>query len=97
MAELRDILIRPILTEKSSGDDIMGNRTYVFEVGLNSNKPQIKSAVEQYFDVQVDKVRTLIVRGKIKRFGRMFGKRSNWKKAYVQLADGYELELFGEE
>ena len=97
MAGLRDILIRPILTEKSSGDDIMGNRTYVFEVGLNSNKPQIKAAVEQYFDVQVDKVRTLIVRGKIKRFGRMFGKRSNWKKAYVQLSEGHEIELLGEE
>ena len=97
MAGLRDILIRPILTEKSSGDDIMGNRTYVFEVGLNSNKPQIKNAVEQYFDVKVDKVRTLIVRGKIKRFGRMFGKRSNWKKAYVQLSEGHEIELLGEE
>jgi large subunit ribosomal protein L23 len=97
MAVLRDILIRPILTEKSSGDDIMGNRTYVFEVGLNSNKPQIKHAVEQYFDVKVDKVRTLIVRGKIKRFGRMFGKRSNWKKAYVQLSEGHEIELLGEE
>ena len=94
---LRNILIRPILTEKSSGDDIMGNRTYVFEVGLNANKPQIKSAVEQYFDVEVDKVRTLIVRGKIKRFGRMFGKRSNWKKAYVQLSEGHEIELLGEE
>lgn len=94
---LRNVLIRPILTEKSSGDDIMGNRTYVFEVGLTANKPQIKTAVEQYFDVEVDKVRTLIVRGKIKRFGRMFGKRSNWKKAYVQLSEGHEIELLGEE
>ena len=94
---LRNVLIRPILTEKSSGDDIMGNRTYVFEVGLTANKPQIKTAVKQYFDVEVDKVRTLIVRGKIKRFGRMFGKRSNWKKAYVQLSEGHEIELLGEE
>ena len=97
MSELRDILIRPILTEKSSGEDIMGQNTYVFQVGLSANKKQIKDAVEQFFDVKVNKIRTLITRGKIKRTGRFMGKRSNWKKAYVTLNDGYELDFYGEE
>ena len=97
MAELRNILIRPLFTEKTSSDSLREANTYVFEVGLDSNKPQIKTAVEQYFNVEVDSVRTLIVRGKIKRFGRRFGKRSNWKKAYVKLADGHQLDLYEEE
>ena len=92
MAELQNILIRPLKTEKSLGDTMVGNDTYVFEVGISSNKPQIKSAVEQLFGVKVDSVRTLIVRGKIKRFGRYQGKRSNWKKAYIKLASGHSIE-----
>ena len=97
MADQRNILLRPIITEKASGEDIMGQNTYVFQVGIGSNKPQIKQAVEQYFNVKVDSVRTLIQRGKIKRTGRFIGKRSNWKKAYVTLSEGYELDLYGEE
>jgi large subunit ribosomal protein L23 len=93
MAELHDILIRPIVTEKSSY--LMGaQNTYVFEVGLASNKHQIKNAVQSLFGVTVDDVRTLIVRGKIKRFGRYDGKRSNWKKAYVRLSDGDVLSFY---
>jgi large subunit ribosomal protein L23 len=92
MAELHKILIRPLKTEKCLGDIMVSNNTYVFEVGMSSNKPQIKRAVEQLFDVEVDKVRTLIVRGKIKRFGRHQGKRSNWKKAYIKLATGHSIE-----
>ena len=68
------------------------NNTYVFQVGLTSNKSQIKQAVEEFFSVSVDSVRTLVVRGKIKRFGRYNGKRSNWKKAYVKLSDGHSIE-----
>lgn len=93
MAELHDILVRPLVTEKSS--HLMGaQNTYVFEVGLAANKLQIKRAVESLFGVQVADVRTLVVRGKIKRFGRYYGKRSNWKKAYVRLADGDVLSFY---
>ena len=95
--ELREVLIRPLMTEKTTGDNVYGQNTYVFEVGINANKQQVKEAVEAYFQVDVKDVRTLIVRGKIKRAGRHFGKRSNWKKAYVTLKDGSSIDLFGEE
>ena len=85
-------MIRPIMTEKTMSDEIVESNVYVFEVGLTANKPQIKKAVEQFFDVNVESVKTLIVRGKIKRFGRFRGKCSNWKKAYVKLADGQLIE-----
>ena len=93
MNELRDILRRPLITEKSAYQMNLEN-TYLFEVGLASNKLQIKDAIERYFGVKVVDVRTLIVRGKIKRFGRHTGKRSNWKKAYVKLAEGHSLNFF---
>ena len=93
MNELRDILRRPLITEKSALQMNLEN-TYIFEVGLESNKLQIKKAVESYFGVEVSDVRTLIVRGKSKRFGRHTGKRSNWKKAYVKLAEGHSLNFF---
>ena len=64
--ELREILIRPLMTEKATSDDIYGRNTYVFEVGINSNKQHVKQAVEAYFQVEVQAVRTLIVRGKEK-------------------------------
>ncbi len=92
MAELRHVIVRPILTEKSANVQEYQN-TYVFEVGVGANKNQIKLAVEQLFDVQVSAVRTVRVRGKIKRFGRHYGKRSNWKKAYVQLAEGDVIDF----
>ena len=94
---LRNVLVRPILTEKSTGDDILGQNTYVFEVRLSSTKQDVKSAIESFYDVDVDTVRTLIVRGKKKRFGRFTGKRSNWKKAYVTLSAGSSIDVFGEE
>ena len=93
MAELHDILIRPLVTEKSTHLSEEQN-TYVFEVGRSANKHQIKAAVESLFRVSVSDVRTLNVRGKMKRFGRFTGKRSNWKKAYVTLADGDFLNFF---
>jgi large subunit ribosomal protein L23 len=93
MNELRDILRRPIVTEKSAYQ-MEDDNTYVFEVSENANKLQIKGAIEQYFGVKVIDVRTLIVRGKLERFGRHFGKRPNWKKAYVKLADGDSLNFY---
>ncbi len=93
MAELHDILIRPVVTEKSTRLSD-GENTYVFEVGLKANKHQVKHAVETLFGVRVADVRTCIVRGKVKRFGRYTGRRSNWKKAYVRLAAGDTLDFF---
>jgi large subunit ribosomal protein L23 len=90
---LKDTLVRALVTEKTTnflGDD----HTYAFEVKLDATKPQIKKAIEALYDVQVDVVRTAVVRGKNKRFGRFFGKRKNWKKAFVTLSEGQTLNLF---
>ena len=93
MNELRDVLIRPLITEKTSLLAASDN-VYVFVVGDGANKIQIKNAVEQVFGVRVADVRTLRVRGKEKRFGRHMSKRGNWKKAYVRLVDGHRLNFF---
>lgn len=91
--ELADTLIRPLVTEKTTS--FLGNdRTYAFEVGLASDKAKIKRAIEDFYGVRVERVRTSVVRGKVKRFGRYFGKRRNWKKAYVTLVEGDEINLF---
>jgi large subunit ribosomal protein L23 len=93
MAEIHDVIVRPIVTEKGTRLTSSQN-TYVFEVAENANKHEIQVAVEQLFGVKVVDVRTLRVRGKSKRFGRHSGKRPNWKKAYVKLADGNVLNFF---
>lgn len=91
--ELKDILVRPLVTEKTMAQ--LGNeQTYAFEVGLGANKIQIKRAIESFYGVRVDRVRTMVIRGKVKRFGRRWAKRSNWKKAYVTLAAGESLDLY---
>lgn len=93
MAEIHEILIRPLVTEKAvAGENAI--HTYIFEVGETANKLQIKQAVEQFFNVNVEDVRTVRVRGKIRRFGRFYGRRSHWKKAYVKLASGQTLNFF---
>ncbi len=90
---LKDTLIRPLVTEKTTA--FLGtDRTYAFEVGVGSTKGQVKSAVEDFYGVKVDAVRTLVMRGKSKRFGRHYGRRKNWKKAYVTLADGESINIF---
>ena len=95
MAQIHDIILSPIVTEKSSF--AQEENTYVFKVGISSNKLEIKDAIERFFGVRVSKVRTLVVRGKNKRFGRYNGRRSDWKKAYVTLADGHSLNFYAEE
>lgn len=92
MAQLHDILIRPLVTEKTANLSASRN-VYTFEVGLSSNKIEIKRAIQEVFGVRVESVRTLVVRGKARRFGRFSGKRSNWKKAYVRLAAGDSLNF----
>lgn len=91
--DLKDTLVRPIVTEKSTSG--LGNpRTYAFEVSLAAGKNDVARAIESFYSVKVESVRTLIVRGKTKRTGRFVGKRSGWKKAYVTLAEGHALNLF---
>jgi large subunit ribosomal protein L23 len=90
---LKDTLVRPLITEKTQtwlGTD----RTYAFEVAKDATKPQIKQAIELHYGVQVATVNTAVVRGKVKRFGRFHGKRKNWKKAFVTLVEGQNLNLF---
>ena len=88
-----DIIIRPVLTEKSY--DGMADKKYVFEVALNANRTEIKYAVEQIFGVKVATVNTMRQEGKLKRQGRTEGRRPERKQAYVTLADGSTtLEFF---
>ena len=90
--KLAGVLSAPIVSEKSAivADS---NNQFVFKVAKNATKLQIKNAVELMFDVKVESVRVLNVKGKIKRFGRTLGKRSDWKKAYVKLQSGHNIEL----
>ncbi|RME39558.1 MAG: 50S ribosomal protein L23 [Deltaproteobacteria bacterium] len=94
MKPVHQILKRPLITEKTSMVREGGN-VVAFEVARDANKIEIKQAVEKAFDVKVENVNTVLVAGKVKRFGRNIGKRSNWKKAYVTLAEGNEIDLFG--
>ncbi len=80
-----DIIIRPVLTEKSYAG--IPAKIYTFEVANNANKVQIKNAVEQIFGVKVQSVTTATVKGKLKRQGRTQGHTPDWKKATVRLTD----------
>jgi large subunit ribosomal protein L23 len=93
MADIHEIILKPLVTERSAVLESSQN-TYVFQVGDNANKHEIKAAIESFFSVSVDDVRTVRVRGKYKRFGRHYGKRANWKKAYVKLASGHSINFF---
>ena len=90
--EARDILIRPIVTEKSTA--LMEQGKYTFRVPLAATKVQIRQAVEQIFKVKVQAVNTMRYEGKLKRMGRTQGRRSDWKKAVVTLKPGEAIELF---
>lgn len=90
--EARDILIRPIATEKSTA--LMEQGKYTFRVPLAATKIQIRQAVEQIFKVKVQAVNTMRYEGKLKRMGRTQGRRSDWKKAVVTLKPGEAIELF---
>lgn len=89
----RDIIVRPIITERSMDDSEL--KKYTFEVAKNANKIEIKNAVEQIFEVKVEKVSTMNMNGKVKRMGRFEGRRKNWKKAIVKLTpDSKSIEFF---
>lgn len=93
MAQLEEILKKPLITEKTSIISEETNR-YGFVVDLKANKNQIKDAVETLYDVKVLNVKTSILPGKMKRAGRFVKKTSKTKKAYVQLAEGQKIEFF---
>ena len=93
---LMTVLLGPHVSEKST---IVGekNNQIVFKVRRDANKAEIRSAVEMMFEVKVDSVQVVNVSGKSKRFGRTKGKRSDWKKAYVTLAEGSDIDFLGAE
>ena len=83
--EAHDIIVRPVLTEKAMLG--MSMKKYTFRVAKRANKIEIARAIEKIFDVQVDKVRTLNVRGRMRRRGRTVGYTPSWKKAIVKLKE----------
>ena len=94
---LTQILLAPHISEKSAGAAETNNQ-YVFRVRRDANKGEIKDAVEKMFDVQVDAVRVTNMKGKVKqRFGMPTTRRKIWKKAYVSLKPGSEIDLMGAE
>ena len=90
--QLMNVVLAPVVSEKSTfvADK---NRHYVFRVADRATKPQIKAAVELMFKTKVDDVTLLNVRGKERRFGRLSGRKRSWKKAYVRLAEGQEINF----
>lgn len=90
------VLVAPIVSEKSTrlADK---HRQFVFKVVKDASKPEVRKAVELMFDVKVDAVQITNVKGKIKRSGSRLGKRSDWKKAFVTLAEGYDINYMGAE
>lgn len=91
---LHQIIVAPVISEKATRVAEKSNQA-VFKVLCDAQKPEIKEAVEKLFKVKVERVETVNVKGKIKRFGQSFGKRSDWKKAYVTLAKGQEIDFVG--
>ena len=84
---LTNIIVSPRISEKATIRADLDNQ-HVFSVLKDATKPEVKKAVELMFDVKVKSVRLLNMQGKLTRVGRTFGKRKDWKKAYVRLADG---------
>ena len=92
--QIMKVLIAPIVSEKSTrlADE---HRQFVFKVVTDASKPDVRKAVELMFDVKVEAVQIANVRGKTKRFGQSTGKRSDWKKAFVTLAEGHDINFMG--
>ncbi|WP_456298227.1 50S ribosomal protein L23 [Elioraea thermophila] len=85
------IIRSPVITEKATA--LSAANQVVFRVPLDATKPEIRTAVETLFNVKVQAVNTLIVKGKVKRFRGRPGRRSDWKKAMVRLAPGFSIDL----
>ncbi|MBL7664215.1 MAG: 50S ribosomal protein L23 [Bacteriovoracaceae bacterium] len=95
MSQVNQIIVKPLLTEKTSVTTEKDNR-YGFVVDLKANKDQIRKAVESLFDVKVVGVRTSVLPGRMKRAGKFVKKTTKTKKAYVQIAKGQKIEFFKE-
>lgn len=93
---LMDILLSPHISEKSTRVADAANQV-VFKVRVDARKLEIKKAVEKLFDVEVDSVRTANMAGKYKNFQGNIGRRSGWKKAYVRLKPGHDIDFLGGE
>ena len=93
MKDPREVIIRPVITEHSY--DMMNKNTYTFEVAKDSNKVEIRQAIEAIFNVSVVKVNTLNVKPKPKRVRAQAGYTRTWKKAVVTVAEGDSIEIFG--
>lgn len=91
---LLKVLLAPHVSEKATMS-AEANNTVVFKVLKDANKLEIKAAVEKLFEVEVEGVRTVNVKGKTKRHGQSFGKRNDWKKAYVVLKEGQDIDFVG--
>ena len=94
MKDLTQVLLRPVVTEKSAGLSDDGRKKFVFEVATAANKHEIKRAVESFFGVKVLDVRTMNVKGKPKRMGRHEGRRADWKKAIITVNPDDKIDLF---
>nr|CAA6829526.1 MAG: LSU ribosomal protein L23p (L23Ae) [uncultured Thiotrichaceae bacterium] len=92
---LYQVLLAPRMTEKTVMVSESSNQ-YVFKVATTATKKDIKQAVETLFEVKVDRVQTANMKGKQKNFSRRSGKRSDWKKAYIRLAEGQSLDASAE-
>ena len=92
---LTNIIVSPRISEKATMRADIDNQ-HVFSVLKDATKPEVKKAVELMFDVKVKSVRLMNVQGKLIRVGRTFGKRKDWKKAYVRLQEGFDIN-YGEE
>ena len=93
---LAKVLVAPIVSEKATSVAEKHNQV-LFKVLRDATKPEIKAAVELMFEVKVDAVQVVNVMGKAKRFGGRPGRRSDWKKAYVKLAQGQTIDFAGAE
>ena len=92
--QLMSVLLAPHVSEKAARASESGNQ-FVFRVRRDATKPEIKAAVELMFEVKVQGVQVVNAEGKQKRFGQRAGRRSDFKKAYVRLAEGQTIELSG--
>ncbi len=93
MKDITKIIKKPLVTEKGTILRDEDNKV-VFAVDRSANKIQIKAAVEELFGVTVEDVKTMVVKGKVKRYGRFDYRRSDWKKAVVKLKEGDSIELY---
>lgn len=93
MRSIYEVIKRPIISEKSAALTEVAGR-YVFEVDPKATKPEIREAVERLFKVDVRRVHTAVMHGKVKRAGQFLKKRANWKKAIVTLGEGQKIDLF---